>query len=432
MNSARLVTSRLFHRFGFGPRPGEFAAALAAGVSTARTNLLTPPATDAGAQRVQEPRISDLGKRPERNDPRQQIFGAEMREQNRALTLWWLDRMALSDHALTERMTWFWHGHWATAIDKLNFALPMYVQNQTLRKHALGNFKDMSLAMVQDGALQFWLDGQENTSRAPNENLSRELMELFTLGVNRYSENDVKELARALTGFQVERNSGSVTFNQRRYDANTKTILSRTDAFDAKSATEYLVNQANCQLFISERMWYRFISSQIPLSKGSRVDSAFSQRDISSLVSAISDTSVLTDTKYSIVRSPVEWFISSCRALSITPSQVTNPNNLLGYLNKLSQVPFNPPNVGGWPTDEAWLSSASAQFRFLFAQWLIKQGDLSPITNLSRGQRVDAIADWLGIAELSDRTKFALQDAANDPRRLILLAICSPEYIVNA
>ena len=105
---------------------------------------------------------------------------------------------------------------------------------------------------------------------------------------------------------------------------------------------------------------------------------------------------------------------------------------MLGYLEKLSQVPFNPPNVGGWPTDEAWLSSASAQFRFLFAQWLIKQGDLSPITNLSRGQRVDAIADWLGIAEISDRTKFALQDAANDPRRLILLAICSPEYIVNA
>ena len=432
MNSARLVTSRLFHRFGFGPRPGEFTAALASGVSTARANLLTPPSVDSGAQRVQEPRITDLGKRPERNDPQQQIFGAEMREQNRTLTLWWLDRMALSDHALTERMTWFWHGHWATAIDKLNFSLPMYVQNQTLRKHALGNFREMSLAMVQDGALQFWLDGQENTSRAPNENLARELMELFFLGVNRYTESDVKELARALTGYQVERSSGAVTFNQRRYDANTKTILSRTNSFDAISSANYLVDQSNCQLFIAERMWHRFISSQIPLSNGSGVESAFSQRDISSLVSAISDTSVLTDTKYSVVKSPVEWFISSCRTLSVTPSQVTNPNKLLGYLDKLSQVPFNPPNVGGWPTDEAWLSSASAQFRFLFAQWLIKQGDLSPITNLSRGQRVDAIADWLGIAELSDRTKFALQDAANDPRRIILLAICSPEYIVNA
>jgi uncharacterized protein (DUF1800 family) len=133
-----------------------------------------------------------------------------------------------------------------------------------------------------------------------------------------------------------------------------------------------------------------------------------------------------------LVKSPVEWFISSCRALSITPSQLTNPNNLISYLNKLSQVPFSPPNVGGWPTDEAWLSSASAQFRFAFAQWFIKQGDISPISNLARGQRVDAIADWLGIAELSDRTKMALQGAEADPKRLILLALCSPEYIVSA
>ena len=173
MEVNRLVTARLFQRFGFGPRPGEFSAALSAGVSNTRSNLLTPPGIDYGAQRVPEPAITDLGRRPEPNDPLNPIFSSNMREQNKALAVWWLDRMALSDHTLTERMTWFWHGHWATAIDKLNYALPMYVQNQTLRKHALGNFREMSLAMVKDGALQFWLDGQENTSRAPNENLSR-------------------------------------------------------------------------------------------------------------------------------------------------------------------------------------------------------------------------------------------------------------------
>jgi uncharacterized protein (DUF1800 family) len=329
-------------------------------------------------------------------------------------------------------MTWFWHGHWATAIDKLNFALPMYVQNQTLRKNALGNFRDMSLAMIKDGALQFWLDGQENTSSAPNENLGRELMELFILGVNRYSETDVKEMARALTGYQVVRSNGTVTFNLRRYDPNPKTILGKTITFDATSATNHLVDQANCQLFISERLWYRFISSQNPLPNQSGIESAFNQRSISAAVAALADFEYLTDTQYSLVKSPVEWFISSCRALSITPSQLTNPNNLISYLNKLSQVPFSPPNVGGWPTDEAWLSSASAQFRFAFAQWFIKQGDISPISSLARGQRVDAIADWLGIAELSDRTKMALQGAESDPKRLILLALCSPEYIVSA
>jgi len=432
MERQRLEISRLFHRFGFGPRPGEFAAALRAGDSVTRTNLLTVPSVDNGAQRVADPGITDLGRRPDPNDPLLPMFAANMREQNRVLALWWLDRMALSDHALTERMTWFWHGHWATAIDKLNYALPMYIQNQTLRKHALGNFRDQSLAMINDGALQFWLDGQENTLRAPNENLGRELMELFILGVNRYTESDVKELARALTGYQVVRSNGTITFNSRRYDPYVKTILGKTSTFDAISATNHLVDQKACQLFISERLWYRFISSQRPLPINSNLENSFSQRSISSAVTALASSEYLSDTQNSQVKSPVEWFISSCRALSITPSRLTNPNNILSYLNKLAQVPFSPPNVGGWPTDEAWLSSASAQFRFGFAQWFIKQGDTSPISNLARSQRVDAIADWLGVAELSDRTKFALQGAVDDPKRLILLALCSPEYIVSA
>jgi uncharacterized protein (DUF1800 family) len=432
MDANRLATARLFQRFGFGPRPGEFSAALNSGFTNTRTNLITPPGIDYGAQRVREPAVTDLGRRPEPNDPLNPIFSTNMREQNKALAVWWLDRMALSDHALTERMTWFWHGHWATAIDKLNYALPMYAQNQTLRKHALGNFREMSLAMVKDGALQFWLDGQENTSRAPNENLARELMELFILGVNRYTEDDVKELARALTGYQVVRSSGAVTFNFRRHDPNLKTVLGKTTPFDADTATNYLVDQSNCQLFISERLWYRFISSQEALPKSSPVYASFSQRSIASTVSALSDFDVLSNPKYSIVKSPVEWFVASCRALSITPSQLNNRNQLLNFLTKLAQVPFSPPSVGGWPTDEAWLSSASAQFRFSFATWLIKQGDTSPIANLPRNQRVDAIADWLGIAEVSDRTKFAMQDAAADPRRLTLLALCSPEFIVSA
>jgi len=260
MDSARLVTARLYHRFGFGPRPGEYAAALRAGTSATRSNLLTVPSIDSGAQRVTDPVLTDLGRFPNANDPQLPLFSANRRDQIRVLTSWWLDRMVLSDHALTERMTWFWHGHWATAIDKLNYALPMYVQNQTLRKNALGNFRDMSLAMIKDGALQFWLDGQENTATAPNENLARELMELFILGVNRYTESDVKELARSLTGYQVVRSSGVLTFNSRRFDPNPKTILGRTIAYDALSATNHLVDQSDCQLFISERLWYRFIS----------------------------------------------------------------------------------------------------------------------------------------------------------------------------
>jgi uncharacterized protein (DUF1800 family) len=169
--------------------------------------------------------LADLGKRPSPDDPQRASYSSELRRQNNELTTWWLDRMVLADFSLQEKATWFWHGHWATSIKKLNFALPMYKQHQTMHKYSLGNFDEMVTAMLADGALQFWLDGQENTAKSPNENLARELMELFTLGVGRYSETDVKELSRALTGIQVARSSGEVTFKKSRFDNGTKSIL---------------------------------------------------------------------------------------------------------------------------------------------------------------------------------------------------------------
>ena len=144
--SERVEIARLSHRFGFGPRPGEFASALKMGVSGYRSQTLTVPQIDIGASAIKEPEITDLGKRPEPNTPEVISFAQAMRFQSQQLLLWWLDRMALSDHGLTERMTWFWHGHWATSIGKINYAMPMYLQNKTLRTHALGNFKEMARA----------------------------------------------------------------------------------------------------------------------------------------------------------------------------------------------------------------------------------------------------------------------------------------------
>ena len=119
----------------------------------------------------------------------------------------------------------------------------------------------MTKAMLNDGALQFWLDGQENTVKAPNENLGRELMELFTLGVGRYTEDDVKSISRALTGYQVVRNNGTVTVNQNRRDKNPVTLLGTTTTFTGDSLAEFLVARDDSAQFIAERLWYRFIST---------------------------------------------------------------------------------------------------------------------------------------------------------------------------
>ena len=287
MNAKRLEIARLSHRFAFGPRPGEFAAALAAGVSATRQKVLTVPATDAGAALVVNPLITDLGVRPKPNTPEIIPFVTGMRNQTEQLTIWWLDRMAMSDHGLSERMAWFWHGHWATSITKVDHPLAMYKQNQVLRQYALGNFAAMSRAMVNDAALQYWLDGQTSTVKAPNENLARELMELFILGVNRYTEDDVKALARVLTGYQLSLNAATVLVNPKRRDMGAVTLLGQSSTFTAESASDYLVAKADCATFIAERLWYRFISSTDDMPKNLNVVGAFASREVAPAVASL-------------------------------------------------------------------------------------------------------------------------------------------------
>ena len=428
MDLQRLEIARLFHRTGFGPKPGEFAAALSAGVASTRSKVLSPPST---VSFVTPPALTDLGPRPAPNSSAVVDFSQQLRYQNQLLFMWWLDEMVTSPHTLQEKMTWFWHGHWATSIGKVNYALPMFNQNVTMRKFALGNFKDFAKAMFSDGALQVWLDGQENTVKAPNENFSREMMELFTLGVNRYTETDVKELARAFTGYQVSRSSGLVTFNARRRDNAPVTVLSKTAAMSPEEVIAHLVAQNNSALFIAERIWYRFVSSQDPLPQDHPMVKAFANRDIYALMKSLIESSALSQPQYSMVKSPVEWFIGICRALTITPSQLPSPTKLAGYFEKLSQVPFSPPNVGGWPVDQAWLSSASAQYRLSFATSVIAEADLSELTAISSVRRPAYLADLLGVVEWSTRTAYAMRGVRDNPQKLLVTAVCSPEYVVS-
>ena len=428
MDLQRLEIARLFHRTGFGPKPGEFTAALSAGVAATRSKVLSPPST---VSFVTPPALTDLGPRPAPNSPAVVDFSQQLRYQNQLLFMWWLDEMVTSPHTLQEKMTWFWHGHWATSIGKVNYALPMFNQNVTMRKFALGNFKDFAKAMFSDGALQVWLDGQENTVKAPNENFSREMMELFTLGVNRYTETDVKELARAFTGYQVSRSSGVVTFNARRRDAAAVTVLGKTGVMSPEEVIDHLVSQENSALFIAERIWYRFVSSQEPLPQNHPMVKAFANRDLSALMNSLIESSAFSQEKNSMVKSPIEWFVGLCRALAITPSQLPSPTKLYNYLEMLSQVPFSPPNVGGWPADQAWLSSASAQFRVSFATSIIGQANLDELTAISLVKRPAYLADLLGVVEWSTRTSYAMRAVRDNPQKLLIIAACSPEYVVS-
>ena len=425
MISDRALIARYFHRLGFGPKPGEFEAAVKVGSSIALEKILTVDSTS----RIAPPVFKKLGPRPANAIARVEWRNA-MREQEFQLTLWWMDRMVDADNPFVERMTWFWHGHWATSMSKVDYANAMFIQNQLLRETAVGNFEDQAKRMVVDGALQYWLDNNSNTVKAPNENLARELMELFTLGVNRYTENDIKQVAKALTGYSLDRESSVVTFNPKRHDNSTLNILGRSGTFDANSLTEFLVSRDDCQKFIAERLWFRFINDATEPTDD-LIKNAFSNREILPTMKTLANHPAMKADENSMVKPPFEWFIAACRALNVLPSTLAKPVMILGFFDRLSQKPFYPPNVGGWPAGEIWLTAANAQYRIQLAQLIVSKGDLTPITNVGVANRVKKLADLLGVGEWSARTKSALIASQSDPAKLITTALCSPEYMVN-
>ena len=422
----RLELSRLLHRFGFGPKPGQYRELLDAGIENARAMILRSHVADPGLARVADPHISDVGQAPS-GTAASEAYWQKVWDQYMTMSMWWLDRMVHADYPLTERMTWFWHGHWATSIGKVGFALPMKRQNETLRKYALGNFTDMSREMVVDGALIYWLDGEVNVKGGPNENLAREFMELFTLGVGHYSESDVKSAAKGFTGYQVVDTSGRVTFETSLHDYSKVRLLGAVKSFTAPSISDLVVAREESARYIARRVWFRFVSSTLPAP--SSLAQSFSNRNIASLVYAAARNPAMRRVGVSQAKSPVEWFVGACKALRVSPSNLDS-GTVSWYLGQMGQFPFNPPNVGGWPFDEAWLTASSTQYRFSMAQYLVQKGNVKPL-GTSRADMVNAAADWLGVARWSARTEAALRLATSDPAQLATLAICAPEYVVS-
>ncbi len=424
----RLATARLLHRFNFGPTPGQYRELLAQGLAATQATVLAHGIADPGTATVAPLQLADLGPFPPANSPAATTFWNTIEADSRELVTWWLDRMVVSHYPLTERMTWFWHGHWATSISGVSYPLPMLKQNDTLRTHALANFKDMARAMIVDGALNVWLNNNENYIQSPNENLAREFMELMTLGVNEFTQHDVTAAARALTGYSTDQSNGSVTFNAKEHFSAPLNILGTTSKLDAASLASLVVDRAQNASFITERLWFRFASGSTKPSPS--LAKSFAGRDIASLVSALVRSPTWTNPANSLVKSPVEWFVGACRALRVRPSSL-KANDTQWELSQMGQLPFNPPNVGGWTYGQAWLSGVAFQYRFETAWSLVAKGDLSPLS-VPKSKMVQACADWLGVPEWSRRTGSALAAAVDTPSELALAALLSPEYVVSA
>jgi uncharacterized protein (DUF1800 family) len=424
----RLVTARLLHRFNFGPKPGQYADLLQRGVEATQSTVLECGLADPGLDSVAPLVLANLGPFPQGNTPVATAFWNTIELDSGKLVMWWLDRMVMADHPLTERMTWFWHGHWATSISGVSYPLTMQRQNDTLRTHALANFEDMAKSMVVDGALNVWLNNNENYIQSPNENLAREFMELMTLGVNKFTQHDVTAAARALTGYSTNQATGAVVFDPKQHFSTPLSILGTRSKLNAVGFASLAVSRDDNARFITDRAWFRFVSGSTT-APASLVGS-FASRDISSLTSALVRSPAWTNPANALVKSPVEWFVGACRALQVRPSSL-NTNDTQWELSQMGQLPFNPPNVGGWTYGQAWLSGVAFQYRFELAQSIVAKGALGPLS-VPKLKMVQACADWLGVPEWSRRTASALAAAVGTPSELALAALLSPEYAVSA
>ena len=416
-DAVRAEVAHLLRRVAFGGTAAEVDAAAARGYEASVAALLAAGGADGPAP----PRLPAL----DRKD------GKGRRAQLAELQVWWLDRMARGGQPLVERLTLFWHGHWATSAQKVKSAALMLRQNQTLRSLGLGDFRELARAMVRDPAMLIWLDAGQNRPASPNENLGRELMELFTLGIGNYTDDDVKQAARALTGWRVNRETGAARFVAGQHDGGTKTVLGHTGAYDDRSLVDLLVDTDASHAYVVHRLWFRLASPTPPdAATAARLLAAYGPgRDVHALVRALLLDPAFRAARYTLVAEPIVYAVTALRALRIAPATLPAKDQraLLAGLRGMGQEPFAPPSVGGWPANRGWLATSAAQTRIAFARQLAEHADLAV---LAGPNAVDAAAHLLSVEAWSPRTRSVLTEVAGNPQQLIALALASPEFVV--
>ncbi|WP_406066950.1 DUF1800 family protein [Micromonospora sp. NBC_01638] len=415
----------LLRRAGFGPTSSELAAAKTAGYDATVATLTAPTAPDVGALLSPMPVLEPdpLAGLSNPTDGQRAKASVERWEQTKRITQWWLDRLTVADHQTREKLWFFWHGHWATSVRKVIRPQLMFLQHRSLRSSL--DFAVMAHKMITDPALVYWLDGQTNTRDAPNENLGRELMELFMLGIGRYTERDVKAAGRALTGWKIDYDGARTFFSPATHDAGKKNILGVTKNFDAHSLVDFLLKQDRCPAYIAERLWFRYASSTEPLPKSTRDSMVHAFPNSASMLRKLFADEAFLASAGTLVKQPTEWFVGAMRQLGLRPGELSD--DMLDYslngLERLGQLPFAPPSVEGWPAGAEWLTVGAAHARLNFA---------GRIAQLVPAQRLtpEGMAHILTIDTWTNRTYAALK-ATTDPQRLLTLGLASPEYLVT-
>lgn len=375
------TAAHLLNRAGFGGTPAEIDRLAALGPEKAVDHLVEyeqiPDATPNPEWAKPDPtrleRFQAMRKAsPEQRRELQREEQRKQRERVLELRNWWLERMVKGPRPLQEKLTLFWHGHFATSVQKVREAYFMWRQNETFRQHANGKWIEMLVAVSQDPAMLIWLDQAQSRKEHPNENFAREVMELFALGEGHYTEKDVAEAARALTGWSLDRVNQAFVSRPRIHDDGEKTVLGRTGDLAGEDVLKQIVTQPQAARFITAKIWSFFASESPPDSLVDALAEAFRKSDqhFKPLLKAMfrSEEFYADSVIRNQVKSPVQWLVGSVRMLErgLPPPLISN-----NALRLLGQDLFAPPNVKGWDGGLSWITTNNLLNRYNLAALLV-------------------------------------------------------------
>jgi uncharacterized protein (DUF1800 family) len=365
----------LLNRAGIGARAAAIAEFAQLSRAAAVKRLLAPVAADAGPPPPAEltEYLSPASLRALPDEQRKEILkGSAI-----ALRVWWIDTMldaATPAEQLRERMTLFWHNHFVSSLQKVRSAKLMLDQNRLLRRQALGNFGELLHAVGKDPAMVVYLDSATNRRGSPNENFAREVMELFTLGEGHYTERDIKEAARAFTGWSIEPTTGEFRWRPFAHDGGSKTVLGVSGNLDGDAVLDILLAQRQTAEFVVRKLWREFVSPTPDESEIRRIAGTFrdSGYDIRIVLREIFNSQAFwaIGNRQVLVKSPVDWVLGTLNSLELEHPRP----RLLGFaLRQLGQDLFAPPNVRGWPGGDTWINSSTLLARKQYAERLLRR-----------------------------------------------------------
>jgi hypothetical protein len=386
------AAAHLALRASFGEPPAELEKWVNQGLDSTLEHLLrTPPPSVEPPDWAYPTRDEDLLSRIRNAETTAEDRAQLQRQLNERkagqmaeLVSWWNQRMCNSPVPLAEKMTLFWHGHFATSAEKVN-SYRMWLQNETLRMYALGNFGTLVKAISCDPAMLAWLDLAASQKEHPNENFARELMELFTLGEGHYTENDIKAAARAFTGYRTDGPTQEFRFVANQFDLSNKIFMGKTGPWRGDEIIDMILAQPQCAKFIAAKLW-RFFAYEDPepalveaLANRFR-EARFELRPLLKTI-FVSEEFYSGRARNSLVKSPVQYIVQARRTLGVSPPTGAP---LTFVYRQLGQLPFYPPNVKGWDGGKSWINTATLAYRYELARELVS-GILPEEVGLPKG-----------------------------------------------